>query len=294
MAAGHFELVHLPSTDLEALAATSLRTGYACDLKPIGPNPARALTRFLRRILGGPSEKRVVHAGRLKAHRKQELEVEASERKLSPLACLRRFLQLRCRALLYLLSPKGPGCNDNHLAEKVTNIVTCLPLVVVGCCTLRSRTSVNGRAFGASFIALGAVATLYHASVGRIRPAMRKLDYYTLCCSTFMLRRAAGVHFSVIPAALSAFAVPFRPTLATALNLLGFEVEFFSKARLNTAVRDAFLQHAAIGGSGLLCFKLEDLAHNANFHYVHSLWHLLAAGGLAKTNVLLQYKEQLL
>jgi hypothetical protein len=84
-------------------------------------------------------------------------------------------------------------------------------------------------------LAMGTAATLYHGSSGRIRPVLRKLDYYTISVSTMamahslhpqpgrpIVRRAATC--------LALAAVPLKPTLVTAAHCAAMEVcslEFF-------------------------------------------------------------------
>ncbi len=63
----------------------------------------------------------------------------------------------------------------------------------------RRRQTSEGQHFGAWLVALGATATAYHASEGRLRVALRKLDYWQACpacpglsplAEDLMLRRA--------------------------------------------------------------------------------------------------------
>lgn len=58
------------------------------------------------------------------------------------------------------------------------------------------------------------------------------------------------------------------------------------------AMRRVYRRHAAIGGVGLGCFMLEDLAISRGFHYVHALWHVHACYAVASVNALLHARER--
>ena len=47
-----------------------------------------------------------------------------------------------------------------------------------------------------------------------------------------------------------------------------------------------------VGGLGLGCFMLEDVAISRGFHFVHALWHLQACYAVASSNALMQQREQ--
>ena len=81
--------------------------------------------------------------------------------------------------------------------------------------------------FGRALNVVGAVASLYHASSGRLRPLLRKADYYAIAVASAMMRGAAFGGGSRPPLAvtLAMLAVlPFKPTLVTAGNLIAVEV----------------------------------------------------------------------
>ena len=58
------------------------------------------------------------------------------------------------------------------------------------CAPCRQRRTPEGRQFGASLVSVGVAATLYHATRGRLRSAMRKLDYWTISLCTSQMVRA--------------------------------------------------------------------------------------------------------
>ena len=88
-----------------------------------------------------------------------------------------------------------PGCGCRTLAERVINVVTSLPFSAVGLHMLRQRQTAEGRRHGASLVAVGAMAALYHAvpsfGRGRCRDVARKLDYWTISWSAALLVSAA-------------------------------------------------------------------------------------------------------
>lgn len=69
-------------------------------------------------------------------------------------------------------------------------------------------------------------------------------------------------------------------------------MDFARSAAADPALRRAYRRHAAIGGIGLACFMLEDLAIARGFHYVHALWHVHACYAVAGINTLLDARER--
>ena len=58
-----------------------------------------------------------------------------------------------------------------------------------------------------------------------MRLILRKADYYSIAVSSAMLRAAAfGTRLPVVWAALMISAMPFKPTMITAANLISVEV----------------------------------------------------------------------
>ncbi len=55
----------------------------------------------------------------------------------------------------------------------------------------RHRESTAGVQFGASLLGVGLAATAYHASSGKLRKHLRKLDYWSISLSTTAAVRAA-------------------------------------------------------------------------------------------------------
>lgn len=107
--------------------------------------------------------------------------------------------------------------------------------------------------FGWALKAVGAIASLYHSSSGRMRLILRKADYYSIAVSSAMLRAAAfGTRLPVVWAALMISAMPFKPTMITAANLISVEVHiwFLSARRMHPqSSSHALYDRAAIRAS---------------------------------------------
>ena len=92
----------------------------------------------------------------------------------------------------------------------------------------RDGQSRQQQTFGTSMVAMGTAATLYHASSGKLRTMLRKLDYYTISVSTMAM--AHSLHpqqqrpLARRAATFLALAVPLKPTLVTAVHCAALEV----------------------------------------------------------------------
>jgi hypothetical protein len=73
---------------------------------------------------------------------------------------------------------------------------------------------------------LGAVASGYHGADRDcwLRPVMRKMDYYTICYTSTVLRRAAHISLPGAVKAAALLVAPFKPSIVTGLNLALVEV----------------------------------------------------------------------
>lgn len=79
-----------------------------------------------------------------------------------------------------LLRPQGETSNDDHPAERAVNVLTSLPFIALGAHMHGARRSPAARQYARSLVAVGCVAAAYHASWGRLRPLLRKADYWTI------------------------------------------------------------------------------------------------------------------
>ncbi len=70
------------------------------------------------------------------------------------------------------------------------------------------------------------------------------------------------------------------------------QVEFARTAIRDRVLRGVYRRHAAVGGLGLGCFMLEDVAISRGFHFVHALWHLQACYAVASSNALMRQRER--
>lgn len=77
-------------------------------------------------------------------------------------------------------------------------------------------------------VAVGAAATLYHATSGNARRWARKLDYWTIAASSAALTRTVYADSPRMrrAAALSLLAAPFRPFAVSSVNAVAMQVEF--------------------------------------------------------------------
>lgn len=70
------------------------------------------------------------------------------------------------------------------------------------------------------------------------------------------------------------------------------QVAFAQEAMGDKALMRNFRKHALIGGFGLGCFMLEDLAIARGHSFVHSLWHLHSCYAVASANALMERRER--
>ena len=94
---------------------------------------------------------------------------------------------------------------------------------------IRARNTPEGRRFGSCLVAVGASATAYHAASGKLRSALRKLDYWTIALASTQMARALFPPTSARLRALNAASwalTPFRPTAVSTLNFGIAEVRF--------------------------------------------------------------------
>jgi hypothetical protein len=75
-------------------------------------------------------------------------------------------------------------------------------------------------------MAVGVVAAAYHGASpsSPARPLLRKMDYYTICYCSNVLRRAAHIGLPAPLRVAALLAAPVKPTAVTGLNLLLVEV----------------------------------------------------------------------
>ncbi|GMH36477.1 hypothetical protein BSKO_04345 [Bryopsis sp. KO-2023] len=188
-------------------------------------------------------------------------------------------------ALGSFVSPKGPGSSDHNARERIANVLTSIPFVLVGCHTVKKRRTANGKLYGASLMGVGAASMTFHASSGEWRCFARKMDYWAIAVSTACMNTAVfpGVHPLVW--GLGVLFIPFKPFAVSSINTSAMEAEYLRRAHKNPELRPAQLLHSSTCGLGLGCFCCEEKAPQTPL--LHSVWHLTACLSCATTNGLL-------
>ena len=160
---------------------------------------------------------------------------------------------------------------------------------------MRRYRTPEGREYGYSMIAVGAAATLYHASSGKLRRVARKLDYWTIAASSTCMMKALFPETPWIRRSLSAslLAVPFKPFVISTAHTVVMQAEFARQAATHKSVRPHFQRHAAAAFAGALAFAVEDALLEKGVDHVHAIWHLLSAAAVASTGSLVEHKESL-
>ena len=174
--------------------------------------------------------------------------------------------------------PRGPGHSDKKRSEQVINVLTCLPLILLGV-NMQSQSQGIGR----SITWLGVAAALYHSSPTKgntqIRVWARKADYWAIAASSCQIHRevkSGGGHQSPFLSSLMSLLVLHSPTLITLINYTTVEFQIRS--------RPGFLKHALTLLAAGLAFKFEKLLFAVKMPRLtgiaHGMWHLLAARSL--------------
>lgn len=224
----------------------------------------------------------------------QEGEEAGSSSGSSILAGLQTHIPRLAASVGNLMQPQGDTRNDDCADQRFVNIVTSLPFLAVGVNMLKKHRSPEGREYAATMLAVGAAATLYHASSGKLRRICRKLDYWTIAVSSASMVKALHPNNPWIRRSISAslLAVPFKPFAVSAAHTLVMQAEFARQAAAHKSMRPHFQMHAAAAAAGAVAFAVEDVLLDRGFGHVHAIWHLLAAAGVASTGPLVEHKER--
>lgn len=207
------------------------------------------------------------------------------------------------RAVADRLKPVGEGTGDDTPSERWLNVLTSIPYGLCGVHALKHRQSLEGKVWGASLVAVGICAGLFHASKedsifpSQARSICRKLDYWMISASTVSLLRACHP-ITQPPVLLTTLAmIPFEPFKISATNILAMEVEFARRAygdskghKRNDVLKRSFHRQLAAAAVGTLFFFAED-AGDTNIPLVHAGWHCLSAYATAECNTLLKHIE---
>lgn len=206
------------------------------------------------------------------------------------------------RAVGERLKPVGEGTGDDTRCERWLNVLTSIPYGLCGIHALKHRKGFEGKVWGASLVAVGICAGVFHASKSSIFPARarsicRKLDYWMISASTVSLLRACHpvTHPPVLLTTLAM--IPFEPFKVSATNILAMEIEFARRAygdatcyKKNDILKRSFHRQLAAAAVGTLFFFAED-AGDTNIPLVHAGWHCLSAYATAECNTLLKHVE---
>jgi hypothetical protein len=194
-----------------------------------------------------------------------------------------------------MLQPQGDTHNDDTTGQRIVNIATSLPFFAIGANMLRKHRTPEGREYAYSMLAVGAAATLYHASSGKLRRIARKLDYWTIAASSTCMMKALFPEKPWIRRSLSAslLAVPFKPFVISTAHTVAMQAEFARQAVEHKSMRPHFKYHAAAALSGAVAFAVEDVLLERGMGHVHAIWHLLSAAAVATTGALVEHKEAL-
>ncbi|KAG7667158.1 hypothetical protein NADE_003044 [Nannochloris sp. 'desiccata'] len=194
-----------------------------------------------------------------------------------------------------MMQPQGDTHNDDTTGQRLINIATSLPFFAIGANMLRRYRTPEGREYGYSILAVGAAATLYHASSGKLRRIARKLDYWTIAASSTCMMKALFPEKPWIRRSLSAslLAVPFKPFAISTAHTVAMQAEFARQAVEHEYMRPYFKYHAVAALTGVAAFAVEDILLERGMGHVHALWHLLSAAAVASTGALVEHKETL-
>jgi len=194
-----------------------------------------------------------------------------------------------------MLQPQGGSSNDDTAIERTINIATSLPFLTMGADMMRRRRTSEGKVHGASLVAVGISATLYHASWGAARDLFRKIDYWTISISALQMVKAMYPQQKWVKRAADASlaVVPFRPFWISTAGTTIMQAEFIRQARSHQSVRPELQRHVAAATFGGAAFALEDPLREKGVGFVHSAWHILALWGVATLGALVDHKETL-
>ncbi|GAX83487.1 hypothetical protein CEUSTIGMA_g10912.t1 [Chlamydomonas eustigma] len=190
-----------------------------------------------------------------------------------------------------IMRPKGPGSNDRNRMERVLNVLTCIPFFLAGRC-FRRTAHIQG--FGLAIMGVGIVASLYHSSSGRLRPLLRKADYWSIASSAMLLRAEVVGGLPIPATVLMATLIPVKPTLVTAMNFLSVEMHCAAMATSSLwaggSLHYQWLLHVLTALSAAASFGLEDSFSGTVMEPIaHGLWHCLAAAGIVTTVPMLKH-----
>lgn len=183
------------------------------------------------------------------------------------------------------LRMSAPHCRgDRHIIERVANILTSIPFILIGIQAPRKK--VATKMYADSVVGVGIASGFYHSSKGGARQLFRWGDYAMIATSTLFLSRALRRDDSKMLYVASAIFLPFQPMLVTAFHVGLMEITFAQRVQTEPHLRKAHVLHAASSIVGCALFIADDIYPDMPF--LHAAWHLAAAVGVATCTKLLE------
>ncbi|KAK6931020.1 hypothetical protein RJ641_002813 [Dillenia turbinata] len=173
---------------------------------------------------------------------------------------------------------------DLNITERIANVLTSLPFIVLG--MQAPRKNLNCKLYANSLIGVGVASSLYHSSRGKVRKYLRWFDYTMIATATVCLSRALRNENPKFLMAASALFLPIQPLMVSAVHTGMMEVAFAKRALKDPDLRMAHTVHKMSSLLGGALFIADDLFPETP--YVHAAWHLAAAVGVGTCNKLLE------
>ena len=192
------------------------------------------------------------------------------------------------------IRPQGDCPNDDSADQRLLNVITSLPFVGVGLHMRKMLSSKEGKAYANSMLMVGAAATLYHATHGRLRKMCRKLDYYSISYASGRMVGAIWPESKVLNRVVKGgwFLIPFRPFILSTSYAIAMQIEFIKQGVNDKRLRRHLIGHGATAVAGACAFSFEEVLADAwGFKHMHSLWHCLSAYGVYTVGKLIEHKE---
>lgn len=176
------------------------------------------------------------------------------------------------------LTMSVPNCRgDRHIIERVANVLTSIPFILIGIQAPRNRLAT--KMYANSIVGVGLASGFYHSSKGDARHFFRWGDYAMIATSTLLLSRALRRNDSKMLYVASAALLPVQPMLVSAFHVGLMEVTFAQRAKMEPHLRKAHALHAVSSLVGCALFVADDVFPDTPF--LHAAWHLAAAIGTA-------------
>ncbi|KAK7407502.1 hypothetical protein VNO78_09455 [Psophocarpus tetragonolobus] len=173
---------------------------------------------------------------------------------------------------------------DQHLSERVANVLTSIPFIALG--IHAPRKNLSSKLYANSLIGVGVASSMYHSSRGRLRKFLRWVDYTMIATTTVCLSMALRNENPKLLMAASAIYLPINPMMVSVIHTGMMEVAFARRALKDPDLRMAHTVHKMSSVLGGVLFVADDLFPKTP--YLHAAWHLAAAVGVGTCNKLLE------